>query len=443
MNILLAEILEARENRAARQQALLRQYHCAVVCFTMNIAGPVKTSPLIRRAFDAGLCALEDTLRGYPVRSREVIHEITGDEAVFSVDMDAGVLKARCTSIEEASPMGRLFDMDVLDKNGQKLERGQERSCLVCGAPGRSCAAGRLHSVQELQEATRKRITAYFDEADAAYIASAAVEALIDEVQTTPKPGLVDQRNNGSHADMNPALFAASAQALRPYFTSCARIAQETAAVSPQNVFPLLREAGLKAEQAMYAATNGVNTHKGAIYTLGILCAAFARMWHMGETSPTVEDAASLCAAIAGAAAKADLENAAADTAGLQLYREMNISGIRGEMAQGLPSVTTVGLPAFRAARSQGYSFHDAGAAALLHLIAHVQDTNLYHRGGQRGAAFAAHGAQELLSRSPYPSREQIEALDDAFIARNLSPGGCADLLAATYLMDKLLEAHQ
>lgn len=75
----------------------------------------------------------------------------------------------------------------------------------------------------------------------------------------------------------------------------------------------------------------------------------------------------------------------------------------------------------------------------LLHLIAHVQDTNLYHRGGQSGANFASDSARELLKRNPYPAAAQVEVLDDAFIARNLSPGGCAGLLAATYFLDKLL----
>lgn len=439
MNVLLTEILNAREARAARQQALLREYHCPVVCFTMNIAGPVKTSPLIRRAFDAGLAALEAALNADAIRSREVIHAITGDEAILAVDMDAAVLKAICTSIEEATPIGRLFDMDVLDKSGQKLERSRERCCLICGAPGRVCAAGRLHSIQTLQDVTKSLIITHFAAEDAARIAAAAVDALLLEVHTTPKPGLVDLRNNGSHPDMDVPLFTASAKALLPYFTQCAVIGQNTAALSPAEVFPPLREAGLEAEAAMYAATGGVNTHKGAIYTLGILCAAFGRLWRTGSCSPTEEAVLSLCAAIAGDAARADLENAAADTAGLRLYQETGITGIRGEMLQGLPSVASIALPVFRTARSQGFSPNDAGVYTLLHLMSHVQDTNLHHRGGQSGAAFAAHAARELLRSSPYPPLVQIRSLDDAFIARNLSPGGCADLLAATYFLDALL----
>lgn len=443
MNILLTEILNAREARAARQQALLQEYHCPVVCFTMNIAGPVKTSPLIRRAFHAGLAALEKALSGCTIHSREVIHAVTGDEAIFSVDMEATTIKAICTSIEEAMPMGRLFDMDVLDPQGKKLERDQERRCLVCGAPGRGCASRRLHGVRELQEATQHLITAHFDKEDAARIAAAAVDALLEEVRTTPKPGLVDLRNNGSHADMDVPLFTASAMALRPYFTRCAVIGQKTAALPPAEVFPLLRNAGQEAESVMYAVTAGVNTHKGAIYTLGILCAAFGRLWHTGAVSPGAEQVLSLCAAIAGDAAREDLENAEADTAGLRLYRELGISGIRGEMAQGLPSVANIALPVFAAARSRGLSRNDAGVLTLLHLIAHVRDTNLYHRGGACGADFAARAVRELLERSPAPSPEQIEAVDDAFIARNLSPGGCADLLAATYFLETLLDFQE
>lgn len=416
MNVLLTEILAAREDRAMRQQALLRGSSRPLVSFTMNIAGPVKTSPLIRRAFDWGLSELEAALKGKILR-REILHAVTGDEAMLSVDLDAAELKSICTAIEERTPLGRLFDMDVLDASGSKLDRPSERCCLVCGKPGRGCASRRLHSVDELQEATRKLISSHF-------IADAAVNALIEEVQTTPKPGLVDLRNNGSHTDMDVPLFLSSAEALRPYFTRCAAIGAD---------FPRLREAGIEAEKTMYAATGGVNTHKGAIYTLGILCAAVGTL---RDAAPAVEDVLSLCAAIAGDAAHHDLQYANADTAGLHLYRKYGIPGIRGEMAAGLPSAQNIALPAFRDALSRGLSRNDAGAVTLLHLIASVRDTNLYHRGGPEGAAWAADAARELL---PYPNREQLEALDDAFIARNLSPGGCADLLAATYFLDTIL----
>lgn len=435
MNVLLNEILAAREARAARQRELLAKYRCPVVSFTMNIAGPVKTSPLIRRSFDAGLADLETAFQGH-ILSRKILHAVTGDEALFALDMDAPAIKSRCTAIEEATPMGRLFDMDVLDVRGQKLERHTERCCLVCGAPGRGCASRRVHTAAELQKATRKLITDHFDRSDADHIAAAAVKALLDEVRTTPKPGLVDLRNNGSHLDMDVPLFTASAHSLLPYFTRCAAIGQETADLPPEEAFPHLRNAGIDAERTMFAVTGGINTHKGAIYTMGVLCAAFGRLRRDGILSPNASEVLPLCAAIAGSAALHDLAQADPDTAGLRLYRSNGIAGIRGEMAAGLPSVRYTALPAFRSARSRGLSPSEAGAVTLLHLIAAVADTNLYHRGGVEGAEFAARSARELLEGDP--TAEQIEALDDAFIARNLSPGGCADLLAVTYFLDSM-----
>lgn len=424
MNVLWTEILAAREERAARQTSFLRQFRVPLVSFTMNIAGPVKTSPLIRRAFEFGLAQLETALAGC-ILSREIKHAVTGDECLMAVSMDAAELKTICTSIEDGTPMGRLFDMDVLDADGNKLDRKTERGCIVCGAPGRGCASRRVHSVEELQEATINMISAHF-------IAEAAVAALIEEVRTTPKLGLVDLRNNGSHSDMDVPMFFKSAEALRPYFRQCAAIGRTSS-----DPFPQLREAGIEAERTMYAATVGVNTHKGAIYTLGILCAAAGRLLHRSNEPVTVEDLLTCCAEIAGDAAKADLEHSTADTAGLRLYRELGIPGIRGEMAAGLPSIKNISLPAFRNAIANGLSRNEAGAVTLLHLIAHVDDTNLWHRGGPDGAAFAAQAARELLEQGP--TMAKIEHLDDAFIARNLSPGGCADLLAATYFVDSIL----
>lgn len=433
MNELLSEILAAREARAGRQRELLQRHGCPVVSFTMNIAGPVKTSPLIRRAFDLGLSELESAL-GESIRSRQILHAVTGDEAMLSVDLDAPRLKELCTAIEERTPMGRLFDMDVLDTDGIKLERPTERCCLVCGRPGRGCASRRLHSVEELRAATDQLIANHFDPLDAAYIGNAAVEALLDEVRTTPKPGLVDLRNNGSHHDMDAALFTASANALGPYFTRCAAIGQRTADLPPADAFPLLREAGLDAEETMFSATGGVNTHKGAIYTLGVLCAAFGRLSHLGGLPCDATQVLSLCAEIAGDAARHDLEHSRADTAGLRLYRTQGVPGIRGEMAAGLPSAA-LALGHYRRAKAEGRSHNDAAVTALIYLIAHVRDTNLLHRGGTEGADFAARAARALL---PRPTREAVEALDDAFIARRLSPGGCADLLAAALLLDRL-----
>ncbi len=436
--VTLQEILQSREERVRLQQQLLREFQCPVICFTMNIAGPIKNTPLIQRGFRAGLDALEQQLPSDRILKRLVDIANTGCTAMFAVQIDAAKLKDICTAVEEATPLGRLFDMDVLDCGGAKLERGTQRGCIVCGAPGRSCAAGRVHSVAQLQTITTKILTEHFSKADRDLIASLVVQSLIDEVNTTPKPGLVDRRNNGSHQDMTIQHFLASANALKPYFAECVKIGQETAHLPPEDTFPLLRQAGLAAEETMYQATGGVNTHKGAIYTMGVLCGSIGRLWSaeipVADISAVLEE----CAKTVKPSVKADFAVANGTTAGEQLYLKYGVGGIRAEVAAGLPSVANIALPCYQEALSNGLTSNDAGMLTLLHLIARVDDTNLYHRGGTEGAGWAADAAKSLLGSQSTPSICQVEALDDAFIARNLSPGGCADLLAVTYFLNRL-----
>lgn len=436
MEVTLAQMLEARERRSARQTAWIREFDLPLVSFTMNIPGPVKDSPLIRRGFHAGCAALDTALTN--VSRREITETVTGCEAMYAVDMDPLTLKTITAAIEDANRLGRLFDMDVIGTDLRKIDResvrGGPRNCIVCGAPGLGCASRRIHSVEQLQFATRRILEDHFRSADTDRIGVLAVESLLEEVHTTPKPGLVDARNSGSHLDMDISTFLASAQALAPYFRSCAAIGMETAAAPAGETFRQLRQAGLQAEQAMYAATGGVNTHKGAIFTLGLLCGAAGRLWRPDD-NPKEAHLFSEVAAMTRDAMETDWKHGG-NTAGHRLYAEHGIQGVRGEVANGLPTLSKIGLPIFRDYLKQGLNRNDAGVLTLLHLIAHVEDTNMIARGGPELAREAAEQAALLLKRNP--SASQVEALDDWFIRRNLSPGGCADLLAAVYFVHNL-----
>ncbi len=441
MEVSLHDILNARETRVRRQQSLLTEYRAPLLCFTMNIAGPVKTTPLIERGFYAGLELLDSRLPKEKLLFRESCVFPTGCEGNYVISMPAGELKQLCAQIEEKHPLGRLFDMDVIDTDGTKLERKTQRSCMVCGATGRFCAASRAHSVEQLQAVTSEMLTRYFRNWDPERVAFLAVQSLMDEVHTTPKPGLVDCRNNGSHKDMDVHLFEISAHTLQPYFKRCVQIGQMTAHRTQEETFPLLRDAGLQAEKAMFQATGGINTHKGAIYTLGILCGSVGRLWSAEKPIADSEEILAECAGIVHASVQKDFASAKGKTAGERLYLQQGIRGIRGEIAEGLPSVRNIGLPCFQQFLADGFSENDAGVYTLLHLIASVVDTNLYKRGGEAGAQWAAKAASALLSAGQNPTIQQIEVLDDGFIARNLSPGGCADLLAVTYFLRKLSQS--
>lgn len=435
MEVSLFDILQAREQRVLLQQKLLQKYRYPLICFTMNIAGPIKNTPLIQRGFRAGIDALQERLTKEALVHHSFDSDKTGNTAMLVVKADAADLKQLCVQIEETHPLGRLFDMDVMDITGKKLERSTQRSCLVCGAPGRTCAAGRVHSVELLQNVTNQMLTKYFLELDSEYIANCAVAALIDEVNTTPKPGLVDRRNSGSHKDMNLSHFIASAHALFPYFAKCVRIGHDTADAVPEDTFSLLRAEGIEAENAMFAATDGINTHKGAIYTLGILCGSIGRLWKPEKAVAKTDHLLEECSKIAHKAVETDFAKADGSTAGQTLYLKYGLKGIRGEIAAGLPSVSKIALPCYQRALNSGLSSNDAGVVTLMSLIANVQDTNLYHRGGMEGAKWAASAARELAATDYTHLLSQAEALDDAFIQKNLSPGGCADLLAVTHFV--------
>ena len=444
--VTLSEVLAAREDRVARQAELLAAFGAPLISFTMNIAGPVKDTALIRRAFFAGCTMLETDLERaeLPVACRQEKLAPTGCEAYYVVNGDPLAVKRVCAAVEDRTPLGRLFDMDVIGPDGQKLDRaavgGGERSCIVCGAAGRGCASRRVHTVEELQEATRRIMTDHFAAADGEEISWLGSAALSREVVTTPKPGLVDRANNGSHCDMDIHTFRASIEALAPYWGECFSIGRKTAAEPPEETFRRLRETGKEAEKMMLAATAGVNTHKGAIFTLGAVCGAVGRLWKPEEPCRDPERIAAECAIMTKAAVEADwaaMEKLPEErlTAGQRLYRRHGLTGIRGEVAEGLPGVIETALPAYRRALAAGRSSNDAGAITLLYLIARGTDTNMAARGGLALAAEAAERVRDLLRRDPLPETEEIAALDRWFIEKNLSPGGCADLLAVAYFL--------
>lgn len=443
--ITLQQILDAREARTKEQARLLQTYSRPLICFSMNIAGPLKRTALIERTFSYGLRQLEDALRtsGAAVLYHAELRADTGCEAFYAVDLESAALKKICVSVEEAAHVGRLFDIDVLDTDGKKLERGSERSCIVCGAAGRGCASRRLHSVAELQAATRKLMVSHFSAQDAQTVSRLATDALIEEVLTTPKPGLVDKNNSGSHHDMTAATFFASAEALRGYWAECFRIGQKTAEAGPAETFLRLRETGKAAEQAMYRATNGVNTHKGAVYALGVVCGAAGRLWKPEEPFAKQEMILQECAQLTNEAVIKDFLMAAEKpenerSAGERLYLKYGYTGIRGEAAAGFPSVSDTALPLFQKLIKQGCGRNRAGCTVLLALIALGIDTNMMKRGGITAAEKASEQAKLLLENKEIPDEADILQLDQMFISQNLSPGGCADLLAVTYFLDAL-----
>lgn len=437
---MLTEILAAREARAQKQMKLLQQYHMPLVCFTMNIAGPVKNSDLITKGFRLGQKLLND--RFVPEYEEENIAP-TGCEYFYVVDGDPKTIKQQTCQIEDSFPMGRLFDMDVIAPDGTKVSREDVglsiRKCLLCENDARVCGRSRAHSVEELQAETERLLAEGIQTQQAADIGNKAVYALICEVYATPKPGLVDRNNTGSHTDMDLRMFVASAEALFPYFTACARIGMETKHQRPSETFQLLRTEGLAAEPVMYMQTNGANTHKGAIFTMGLLCGAVGRTESCEPERLLAEVKAMTTGLCDRDFAGVRVENAV--TAGQKLYAQYGITGVRGQAESGYPALLQVGLPVLERGLADGLDLNDAGCGALLHLLCTVTDTNLIARSDIDTAKAMTDKIAAILAENPFPAKDVIEALDKEFIQKNLSPGGSADLLAATYFLYFLKQA--
>ncbi|WP_035346443.1 MULTISPECIES: triphosphoribosyl-dephospho-CoA synthase CitG, partial [Dickeya] len=259
------------------------------------------------------------------------------------------------------------------------------------------------------------------------------VAALTHEVQLTPKPGLVDGANSGSHRDMDMGTFEASIAALSPWFARFTAAGWQHRHLPLAQLLARVRPVGLAAEQAMHAATGGVNTHKGGIFAFGLVCSAAGWLAGRGERLSR----ASLCASVAQMSAglvETELAGGAlAVTAGERLYRELGLTGARGEAASGFATVRRYSLPAYLAARARGVAEREALLHTLVVLMAHNRDTNVVSRGGLAGLSLVQRLAREQLSAGVTVAG--LEAMDRILIAQNLSPGGSADLLALTWLL--------
>ena len=267
-------------------------------------------------------------------------------------------------------------------------------------------------------------------------IAEQAVLALLHELAAWPKPGLVSHVDSGSHADMDAAMLQASAKALRPFFAALAKAGQDGADMDR------LRAIGLRAEAAMLTVTGGINTHRGAIFGLGLLCAAAGAVAEISTEGGAVAPVRLGNVVRRHWAAEIGRAPISLFSHGAAALRRYGAGGARAEAASGFRSVYEVGWPALRQGRSLRPDDPDAPPVqACFALIAAVWDTNLLHRGGADGIHYASVAASSFLSQggvgAPY-WRARAAEVHAAFVARRLSPGGCADLLAMTLFVDAL-----
>lgn len=320
-------------------------------------------------------------------------------------------------------------------------------ACAVEGAPQPEVEAGSValrwpvapagrtgtvaHAASTANSAAAVRQTALSD----AQLAHYAVTALIEEAQLTPKPALVDRRGSGAHRDLDLATMLRSAHALGATFAALARAARRRGEPSAL-LRAELAQIGRAGEQDMLHATGGSNAHRGAIWIVGLLVAGASM-----SGSAARLNASQVCRLAAQTACFPDRFAAPSDSHGERARQRYQVGGARREAQDGFPHVVGTGLPALLAARARGVGENAARIDALLSIMVSLDDTCLLHRAGLPGLRAAQHGARRVLQAggsSTPDGHAALVALENDLLSLNASPGGAADLLAATLFLDML-----
>lgn len=279
----LAAYLEEKEARVERREAFARRHSGeTVVQLALNIPGRIKDSALLRRLLASGMS--EFALQFPQFTECALTNASAGPSVLFAAAEAPQSLKEKTAELEALHPWSRLFDFDVYDAGGKTVSlasrHGMGRKCFVCSRPAALCMREKSHSAEEVAQSVTDRLarfaayeTAFSVSAAARHAGALALRAALYEVGLQPKPGLVDPAHSGSHEDMDFFTFQRSAAAISSFFPRFFA-AGEHIADDQAFLLAVLRLIGLEAEEAMYEATGHINTHKGLIFSLGLVLGA-------------------------------------------------------------------------------------------------------------------------------------------------------------------------
>lgn len=275
------------------------------------------------------------------------------------------------------------------------------------------------------------------------FIASLAQRAILYEVSTTPKPGLVDRWDSGSHNDMDFFTFMASSSALYKGLYDCVLEGYSFEEYDETKLLSNIRKPGIHCEKSMFQATNGVNTHKGIIFSMGILCAAVGRLYRQNGLNNMMAELISnevknICRGLTERDFKEVMKKEKL-THGESLYKMYGYKGIRGEVESGFNTVLTNAVPVLRQWKeNKTFSLNDLFLHTLLKLMSESEDTNVIIRGGVESYSYIKAMSKNFIKSGGMNQCDAVIILNNMnleFIKRNISPGGTADLLAVAIFL--------
>lgn len=447
----LLTVLDNREWRSRLQDKLkVTNSDKIVISAKLNIPGPIKNNDILQKIFMDGWQTFVAGLECNSQYEMLFAERVTGPEAFITVDGNLAAVKKTAILFEETYVLGRLFDIDVMANGQADYQLSREdlgfgpRLCLICGKPAKVCAKEQNHTLDEgyevinqmYQGATSKELI--FEKESQETVVNNALKGLLYEVSLNPKPGLVDPVSMGSHTDMNMFMFIDSSLSLKSYLDKAFKLGRNFEGSDLKLLFNALRAEGVLAEQTMFNATNNVNTHKGAIFSLGIWVTAIAYSTKDGSATMT-EVRRVIQRMVEGLIEKDLASNRVATTAGEQQFQTYQLTGIRGEAVNGFPGVAEVAVPFLQATFG---TMTQRLLDTLMKIAATLEDSTLIKRAKTPDVLAEMKEWTSIYFKLGGSHTEQgmkyLYDLDRLFIERNLSIGGSADTLILTIFIGQL-----
>jgi triphosphoribosyl-dephospho-CoA synthase len=453
--------LRARDEREAAVRRVLGEHQgrapLSIVTLSLNIPGPDKNLAGCETLFARAAAALQRALDGALVPGGGVsdLVNVLGPFGIWHLGLDPRAAKRAALAVEHGATEGRLLDVDVYDASGRQVDRGSldlaPRACLVCPEPAHECARLGRHGSGQVVAAARALLADAFLDA----LADALVGGAREELALTPKPGLVDRADSGSHPDLTFEAMSRSIDLLPSYFAELRPLAvagdpprpasnPAVAGSSPVSAgarpraaatgLPEIRAcvaAGVRAERRMWDEV-GSNAHRGYIFLGGLALLAGAP----GPPRNTREFRARIVA-LAEDILAANRE-AAERSHGGELRRVHGVAGIHGEALAGLPAVFEHGRPSLRNASLAGLDRRASAHYAMAVLMQHLEDTTAVHRCGLDGLQRLRDDGRriQVAIESGSDHHRLLAALNDEYRAMHLTMGGVADCLALSLALE-------
>jgi triphosphoribosyl-dephospho-CoA synthase len=340
-----------------------------------------------------------------------------GPWTILASPLAPAAIKRATIDIETTLPAGRLLDLDVYDASGGQVDRTSlgvpTRPCLLCSRPAVECIRGRRHAAEDVSAAATRLLRRV--------LAAALVRGARTELGLTPKPGLVDRLDNGSHPDLSFDEMSRSIDLLPAYF-------EELLALGDPLDLAACVAAGMRAELRMIDAI-GSNAHRGYIFLTGLVLLA-ARL--AADPARLRSSVSTLTRRILDGRTRPDRPDRE-PTHGDRVRTDYGVGGIVGEALQGLPAVFERGLPVLAASRGP-----EAPHLLMAVLMQSVEDTTAIHRCGPQGLArLQADGLRlERVVESGGDYLPLLAALNDEYRGLNLTMGGVADCMALCFALN-------